>query len=133
MLRGSDYVPVVVPDELEADPGHVEELFGKHMLIVVSQHQVVLDGLHVFWQSASMLHVPMQPELDPVVEPLVVVPEPPPLVVDPEPPPLVVVPEPPPDELTFPVPVPVEVLAPVPAAPLSLLPEAQATPTTAQK
>jgi hypothetical protein len=69
----------------------------------------------VFWQSESMLHDAAQPEL---VWSVV-------LVVDAEPPPDVVV-------LVFPVPVLVWV-PPVPPATSALLPDAQATPTTADK
>jgi hypothetical protein len=119
-------VPVEAPDELEADVGQVACMAEKHMEVPTSQHQVPVPT-QVFAQSESMLHDPMQPELDPVPTPgLVPVPA---GVVPVPPPPVVVVP----DAVPFPVPPFVEGLAPAPVLVLSsTLPEAQAT-TTADK
>jgi hypothetical protein len=137
-------LPVLVVDD---EDGHDDELFWKHC--EVSQHQMLPEGaeLQVFWQSASMLQVGVQPfvEVLPPVPPALEVellplpPVPPALEVEllplPAPAPLLEVD---PDADPPPVPLPddadVELLvvsvtpAPVPSVPLSTLP-AQATKT----
>jgi hypothetical protein len=103
-----------MPDELEAEAGQVACALEKHVPVPVSQHQVPAPT-QVLPQSLSMLHVPMQPELDPVPPPgvapvsVVVVPVPPP--------PEVVVPAPVLDAVAFPVPPLVGVVAPAPVPP----------------
>jgi hypothetical protein len=75
--------------------------------------------VQVFVQSESMLHLPMQPELIPDVELLVVPPPLPPLATFP-----------PPEVVLVPGPV-VAVCPPTPPAIMVSLPEAQATKTAA--
>lgn len=108
----------MVPELVDIEPGQVDDAFGKHMLVCVSQQKTPLaGGVHVFWQSASMLHCGMQPEFIPVVV---------------LPPPLLVLPFPPPEAVPLPAPVLVLVCPPTPPAGNCVsLPEAQAAKTAA--